>query len=393
MPIAFAAVAVLAIANAEAPQEPAPATRPAQPPPAAIPPTLPSIRAVLQPPASVEHGLRWSPKGATVPLQRDGAELKGAFALGHAGAREVMVRLTRSDGAAHFDVLSLDCDRDGNFADGERLHAVPKEQRGKWWSSFSAEIAVPLADGSGTRGYPLNLWFVEDPQEPDAPPALRWSRRGWCEGEVEIGGARAFVLITEMHMDGVFDQRDAWAIARDHDALMRASSRSLEQHVWLDGAAYRATAIDGDGRSIEFAAFDPGFTEAEEKAKADTTAPDRAAPRAAAPLQFGKDLDAALALAAQQKKRVFVDFQTTWCGPCRQMEQWVYSAKDVVDAAANMIPVVLDGDEQRALVKRFGVAAYPTMLLLSPDGEVVARAVGYRGVAAMTRFLRDGVDR
>lgn len=348
------------------------------------------ITAQLAPPAAGGKGLRWSPKGAMVPLVQEGRDLAGTFRLGHPAAPPIAVRLQRSEGSERYDRLLLDTDRDGRLGESERLTTRPRDQRGKWWSSFEAEIAIPLAGGQkGMRPYPLSLWFVEDPREPDAKPALRWSRRGFVEGQVEIAGQKAFVLVTEMHMDGVFDQRDAWALAASRDTLLAASSRTLEQHAWLNGKAWRATAIDADGRSLTIAPFDPGISEAEEAAKADLYAADRKAPRAAQPVPFGKDFAAALGQARAQGRRVFVDFQTTWCGPCRQMEQLVYTAQAVVDAARGCVPVVLDGDEQRELVKRYQVTAYPTMLLLDADGKELKRAVGYRGVAAMVEFLSE----
>jgi thiol-disulfide isomerase/thioredoxin len=191
-----------------------------------------------------------------------------------------------------------------------------------------------------------------------------------------------------MELDGVFDQRDSWMLARERSKLFGTSSRSLEQHAWLDGVAYRPTSIDPHGRSLAFESFEPGFTEAEEAARADTLAPDRAAPRAEKPLAFGKDLAAALAQAAKDGKRVLVDFETTWCGPCATMNQLVYTSKPVVDAAKDVIAVKLDGDEQRELVKQYKVGAYPTILLLASDGKEVRRAVGYQSVAAMVEMLR-----
>lgn len=344
--------------------------------------------------------LRWSPKGAKVSLSPDGDALVGRFPLGPVGAPEIGVRLARTEGAAHFDRLWVDVDRDGVDDEGEWLATSVSEQRGKWWTSAQATLTVPstpvveLRAGDGgdgaavARPYPVSLWFVEDPFEPDAAPALRWSRRGWHEGECVLDGRPAWVLITEMEMDGVFDQRDAWALARDRDALLSAPSRGMESHAWLDGAAYRVTSIDPDGARVGFAPYDPGMTEAEERERSDATAVDRAAPRAATPLAFGADLTAAMAEAKASGRRVFVDFQTTWCGPCRTMEQLVYTADEVVKAAAGTIAVKLDGDVERELTRRYGVTAYPTMLLLDADGAEVRRLVGYQHVADMARFLR-----
>ncbi|MCA8970026.1 MAG: thioredoxin family protein [Planctomycetes bacterium] len=373
---------------------------------ATVDPASASLSVVLVPAKEGDRGgPRWSPKAASVPLTtRDGA-LHGSFFLGskavtntkvspstdlseRTGAPPFRVSLSRSEGAAHVDMLWIDLDRDGEESPAERLHAEPKETRGKWWSSFQATLSLPTSKG-GVRSYPIALWYVEDPREPDAAPALRWTRRGWHAGKLTIGDQPAYVSITERVMDGVFDQRDCWAIARSVDALTRAPSRSMEGHVWLDGVAYRALSIDSDGSAMTFEAFDPGFTEAEEKERADTTKPDREAPRAAAPLAFGKDFAAALAEAKRDGKQLFVDFETTWCGPCKAMDQWVYTAADVVDAGKGFVAVKLDGDEERDLVKKYGVGGYPTMLVLDADGKVLRRAVGYRGVKAMAAWLRN----
>jgi thiol-disulfide isomerase/thioredoxin len=353
----------------------------------------PRFEVALAPRAPTKaESLRWSPKGAKVELAAKDGALSGAFELGPRGLAPVGVRLEKLSGAAHIDVLWLDANRDGRFDAAERLATTPSETRGKWWSSFEAELPVPIhgpgIEAPASRAYPLSLWFVEDPQEPDAAPVLRWSRRGWHEGECTVGGKPAFVLVTELELDGVFDQRDSWALARERDKLLGASSRALDGHAWLDGKAYRPTAIDPHGRTLAFEPFDPGLTEAEEAAKQDRYAPDRAAPRAATPLAFGRDLAAALARAKQERKRVLVDFETAWCGPCKTMDQLVYSAAAVVDGAKDTFAVKVDGDEQRELVKKYGVSAYPTLILLDAQGRELRRAVGYRSVAEMVEMLK-----
>ena len=357
-----------------------------------VPATVTALRVTLEAKApGGNERLGWSPKGASVALRKEAEALRGEFPLGPAEAPKVAVELTRSAGSAHFDRLAVDCDRSGAFTDDERFTTVPKDNRGKWWSSFEATVQVPfgpVASATSLRNpYPLALWFVADPQEPDAPPALRWSRRGWHEGSFEWNGKPVHVLITEGEMDGVFTTADSWQIGADRQAMLRAESRNLGKHAWLAGQAFRATEVAADGRTLALESFDPGISEAAERDQADRLKADRTARRTAAPLAFGKDLDTALAEAQRTGKRVFVDFETTWCGPCKEMDRLVYTAADVVTAAADLIAVKLDGDEQRALVKRYEVKGYPTLLLLDGKGEVQRRLVGYQGVAAMVQFF------
>ncbi|MEZ5976482.1 MAG: thioredoxin family protein [Planctomycetota bacterium] len=68
---------------------------------------------------------------------------------------------------------------------------------------------------------------------------------------------------------------------------------------------------------------------------------------------------ATLAAAKAANKRILVDFETTWCGPCKTMNQIVYTAQPVVDAAAGVLAVKVDGDEHRELVKQHQISAYP----------------------------------
>src|SRR5262245_2263216 len=112
--------------------------------------------------------IAWSPKGASVALAKNGDVLAGTFALGPADAPPVRVELSSSPGAEHVDRLAIDCNRDGRFGDDERFTTTPKEQRGKWWSSFTATVQLPFGSGASAvrQPYPMDLWFVADPQEP-----------------------------------------------------------------------------------------------------------------------------------------------------------------------------------------------------------------------------------
>ncbi|MCB0824774.1 MAG: thioredoxin family protein [Armatimonadetes bacterium] len=339
-------------------------------------------------PGAETGSLRWSPKGAQITLKKDGNNLVGSFSLGLKGSKQIQVQLSKTVDAKYFDHLSVDMNRDGMFSEDEVWKTTPNERTGKWWSSFAtSDVPVPVNDHLA-RPYPISFWYVEDPLTPDAAPLLRWSRRGWHEGTVDIDGKPAYVLITEMVMDGQFDQRDAWFIARSRNDLLAALSRGMEDHAWLDGKAYRLTKIDPSGLTISFQSFDPGWTQAEEEANRDTLAPDKAARKAEKPVPFSHDYEAAMTRSSQEKKRVLIDFEATWCGPCKTMDELVYTAQDVVNAASGIVCVKVDGDERRDLTEKFNVGAYPTMILLDENGKEIGREVGYRSVNQMVAFLK-----
>jgi thiol-disulfide isomerase/thioredoxin len=86
-----------------------------------------------------------------------------------------------------------------------------------------------------------------------------------------------------------------------------------------------------------------------------------------------------LELAKQQNKMIFFDAYASWCGPCKYMEESVYTSEDVAAYYnANFINVKLDMEvgEGVKLSEKFGIAAYPTLLFISPAGKLLHKAVG-----------------
>ncbi len=53
--------------------------------------------------------------------------------------------------------------------------------------------------------------------------------------------------------------------------------------------------------------------------------------------------DEALTAAKQENKLIFIDFYTTWCGPCKMMSNKVFPQKNVGDFMnAKFIPLKMD---------------------------------------------------
>ncbi len=93
------------------------------------------------------------------------------------------------------------------------------------------------------------------------------------------------------------------------------------------------------------------------------------------------DMSYADACAAAKKadKLVLIDFYTTWCKPCKMLDQTTFKDDAVVKALKEKtIALKVDAEKQPALQKQFAVTAYPTIVIIKPDGTVIDRIVGYR---------------
>jgi thiol-disulfide isomerase/thioredoxin len=99
-------------------------------------------------------------------------------------------------------------------------------------------------------------------------------------------------------------------------------------------------------------------------------------------------LDQAKRAAADGRKQlVLVDFYTTWCGPCKKLDETTWKDPGVIDwLGKNAICLKVDAEKEAALAATYRINAYPTVLLLRPDGAEIDRLVGYRDAKA---FLAD----
>ncbi|MCY3884258.1 MAG: thioredoxin family protein [Gammaproteobacteria bacterium] len=87
----------------------------------------------------------------------------------------------------------------------------------------------------------------------------------------------------------------------------------------------------------------------------------------------------ALAHAGQEDKLVFVDVYTIWCGPCVVMQESVFPLPEVGEFFnARFINYKLDAESEEQngpeLAARFDIQAYPTYLILDPDGNELNRS-------------------
>lgn len=94
-------------------------------------------------------------------------------------------------------------------------------------------------------------------------------------------------------------------------------------------------------------------------------------------IQFSHDYVKAREAAKAEGKKLFVVFSTSWCGPCKRLEEKVWSDKSVAERVSkDFVAVKLDGDKETDLKKQFEITAYPTLIIAEADGKVLVKAVG-----------------
>ncbi len=105
-----------------------------------------------------------------------------------------------------------------------------------------------------------------------------------------------------------------------------------------------------------------------------------------------EDFDAAVALAKKENKDLFVDFTgSDWCGWCIKLNDEVFKHEEFLAAAKkNFVLVSLDfprkpeaqakvpnPQRNQELSQKYGIQGFPTILLMTPDGDVFGKT-GYR---------------
>lgn len=72
------------------------------------------------------------------------------------------------------------------------------------------------------------------------------------------------------------------------------------------------------------------------------------------------------------KTRLFADFYSNTCGPCKMLS---FVLEDIAKSAEDIEIVKINFDENKDILKNYGVTMYPTMILFE-NGKEVKRLKG-----------------
>ncbi len=104
------------------------------------------------------------------------------------------------------------------------------------------------------------------------------------------------------------------------------------------------------------------------------------------------DFDAARKEAKASDRVVFIDFYTTWCGPCKKLDVTTWKDEAVVEwLTKNTVALKIDAEKQASLAKRYKVTSYPTMVFVEADGTLRGSIVGYRDPKGFFASAKDAM--
>jgi thiol:disulfide interchange protein len=116
-----------------------------------------------------------------------------------------------------------------------------------------------------------------------------------------------------------------------------------------------------------------------------------------------RPIASAEALARESQRPILYDFTADWCPPCQLMKREMFSdAATANNINLEFIPVqVLDRQredgqnppEVAALQERFNIGAFPTLVIVAPDGGKPVVLEGYEGRGRMTSAIFEAGNR
>jgi thiol:disulfide interchange protein len=105
------------------------------------------------------------------------------------------------------------------------------------------------------------------------------------------------------------------------------------------------------------------------------------------------DYDLALEKAQAENRAILIDFWAVWCKECKEMDKHAFQDPHVRSLLDEFILLKVDVDDVPQLKSQFLVVGMPTVVVVSPDGTEITRAVGYQTADQMYKVLKEALER
>jgi len=105
-------------------------------------------------------------------------------------------------------------------------------------------------------------------------------------------------------------------------------------------------------------------------------------------------LSKVLEKASRTDQIVFMDIYTTWCAPCKLMDEYVFTdpgTKKFMDE--NFINYKVDAEKGngQTVATMYGASVYPTLIFVDKDGNVLARREGATTITELRSLAQEAI--
>lgn len=120
---------------------------------------------------------------------------------------------------------------------------------------------------------------------------------------------------------------------------------------------------------------------------------------------FVLNFNEGLEKAKKENKNMLIDFYTDWCHWCKVLDEKTFSEKTVAEKLSKrFVTVRLDAESNAGsntfkgrtlnnmeMTRAFGVTGFPSLIFISPEGEVITKIPGYVP-AEQFAYILDYID-
>lgn len=104
------------------------------------------------------------------------------------------------------------------------------------------------------------------------------------------------------------------------------------------------------------------------------------------------DYTEAFNVAMREKKQILVVCETEWCKWCQAMNESTWTDDGLLKMATSLVFTRIDGDLDTAMIEKYRVNRFPTVVLATDQGIEVDRFVGYFGPRELQEELTRALE-
>lgn len=105
------------------------------------------------------------------------------------------------------------------------------------------------------------------------------------------------------------------------------------------------------------------------------------------------DLEQATKIAADEDKLILLHFTANWCGPCKELDRFVFVNPMAIHAmSSQVVPVKVDVDLHRGIAEKYDVKSVPFDVVITPAGHIIGRRKSPRSADGYKTLIDNSIQ-